>query len=254
MMFQSQYVYIVSLIVVFFLILIYAFNNLYTNFMHIFSNLFPLIISGIAFLFSILAFKRYWTKSKEYFSIIWLCFSIGLGLWFLGETTWAIFTLILGVEIPFPSIADIFWLIGYIPIFISLFLYVKSFSKVLSNRAIYLATIITIILLIVIFTTLIIPIFEFEFSTNTIISSAYPILDVILLYIAILGLLIFYKGRIGKSWFFISLGLILYVIGDLFFNYFITYGGYYCGHTLELFFHFGYLSLILAFYIHIKEL
>jgi hypothetical protein len=55
--------------------------------MHIFSNLFPLIISGTAFLFSILAFKRYWTKSKEYFSIIWLCFSIGLGLWFLGETT-----------------------------------------------------------------------------------------------------------------------------------------------------------------------
>jgi hypothetical protein len=78
---------------------------------------------------------------------------------------------------------------------------VKSFSKVLSNRAIYLATITTIILLIVIFTTLIMPIFEFEFSTNTIISSAYPILDVILLYIAILGLLIFYKGRIGKSWF-----------------------------------------------------
>jgi hypothetical protein len=97
--------------------------------MYIFSNLFPLIISGIAFLFSILAFKRYWTKSEEYFSIIWLCFSIGLGLWFLGETTWAIFTLILGVEIPFPSIADIFWLIGYIPNFYIIIFICEEFFK-----------------------------------------------------------------------------------------------------------------------------
>jgi len=252
---NAQYKYYeISLVLVIFLILIYVFQGFYYDFMYIFSNIFPPIISGIVFCFSILAFKKYWTKIKEYFSMIWLCFSIGLGFWFLGETTWAIYTLILGVELPFPSIADIFWLIGYIPIFISLFLYVKSFSKVLSNKTIYSTTIITIILLIIIFITLIIPVFEIEFSINTIISSAYPILDIILLHITILGFLIFYKGKIGKSWLFINLGFTSYVIADLLFNYFITYGTYYCGHPLELLFHFGDLSLILAFYIHMKEL
>jgi len=53
-------------------------------------------------------------------------------MWFLGEAIWAGYTLILNVEIPYPSVADVFWLGGYVPFFVALYLYVKTFGSALS--------------------------------------------------------------------------------------------------------------------------
>ena len=39
--------------------------------------------------------------------------AIGLGLWFIAEIIWTYFELGLQINTPFPSIADLFWLVGY---------------------------------------------------------------------------------------------------------------------------------------------
>jgi len=44
------------------------------------------------------------------------------------------------------------------------------------------------------------------------------------------------------------------VVADSSFSYTTAQGTYYAGHPLELFFHFGYLAFLLAFYLHTKEL
>ncbi|MFI5407266.1 MAG: hypothetical protein ACHQ1D_12250, partial [Nitrososphaerales archaeon] len=41
---------------------------------------------------------------------------VGLGLWFTAEIIWTYYQLGLGVETPFPSLADVFWLAGYAPL------------------------------------------------------------------------------------------------------------------------------------------
>ncbi len=223
--------------------------------MYSFSNIFPPLIAGAAFASSILALARYWGSLKEYFSLSWLCFAIGLGLWFLGEASWAVHTLYLGIELPYPSFADVFWLGGYIPMLIALLFYVKAFLKVLPGRVIYAITLAILVLAVLMLTVLAAPVFGAEEDLAVIFADfAYPILDTVLLYLAILSSAVFYKGRIGKSWLFITAGFISYTIADLLFSYTTTYGMYYCGHPLELLFHLGYLSLILAFHIHVKEL
>jgi hypothetical protein len=129
--------YEVSLVLACFLALFYAFQSFYPSVMYVFSNVFPPFIAGAAFASSFLALARYWGSLKESFSLSWLSFASGLGLWFLGEVSWAVYTLLLGIELPYPSIADVFWISGYIPMLIALFLYVKKFLHAVSNRILY---------------------------------------------------------------------------------------------------------------------
>ncbi|MDI6690745.1 MAG: hypothetical protein QME50_02615 [Candidatus Bathyarchaeota archaeon] len=50
------------------------------------------------------------------------------------------------------------------------------------------------------------------------------------------------------------MGIFMDVCGDILFSYTTLQESYYSGHFLELFYHFGYIFFLLAFYIHTKEL
>ena len=41
--------------------------------------------------------------------------AIGISFWFIAEMIWTYYQVGLGIESPFPSVADLFWLIGYLP-------------------------------------------------------------------------------------------------------------------------------------------
>jgi len=237
------------------LTVIYAFQGCYPEFMSFFSNAFPPFIAGAAVGASTLALRRYGHGVRERFPLVWLCFTLGMTLWFMGETSWAVYTLLFGVELPYPSIADVFWLGGYIPLFIALYLYVKTFGSVLSRRTIGIAMLVTFILSVLVSTTLITPVVGADEDLVTaLVDFAYPLLDLVLFSVAVLGLTVFLKGSLGKSWLLISAGILSFTGADMLFSYTTAQGVYYTGHLLELLFHFGDLLFILAFYVHVKEL
>jgi hypothetical protein len=176
-------------------------------------------------------------------------------LWFLGELSWAAYAFFLNVELPYPSIADIFWLGGYVPLLIALFAYSRLFASVLSKRKKALIAALIIILGVLVSVALIVPIMGVEENLTTlIIDLAYPLLDITLLSAALVGLAIFQKGSLGKSWLWIILGILLNVAGDMIFSYTTAQGTYYNGHPSELLFIYGYLLFMIAFYVHTKEL
>jgi hypothetical protein len=233
---------------------VYVFQGFYPEFISPLSNaLFPVVASAAVFS-SVFALRKYGPKLNK-FLMIWMCFTVGMTLWFLGELSWAIYTFLLNVEIPYPSIADIFWLGGYIPLLIALFVYSRLFVSVLSNRKKALIAAIIIILGVLVSAALIIPIMGVEENLATlIIDLAYPLLDIALLSMALVGLAIFQKGGLGKSWLWIILGIMLNVAGDMIFSYTTAQGTYYNGHLSELLFIYGYLFFTIAFYVHTKEL
>ncbi len=51
--------------------------------------------------------------------LLWLGLTIGWTLWTIAEFWWAIAAMI-GQEVPYPSWADFFWLVGYVPMYIAL--------------------------------------------------------------------------------------------------------------------------------------
>jgi hypothetical protein len=223
--------------------------------MYLFSNAFPPVVSGTAVVVSGLSLERYWRKAKGPFSKAWFYFTAGLFLWFMGEAIWAGYTLVLGVEVPYPSVADVFWLAGYIPFFVGLCLYVKIFGGALTKKTLAASMAATVILTIFVTGVLLTPVLGAEEDLAALIADfAYPLFDLALFSVAHLGLIIFWKGKLGKSWFFINAAIAMNVCADILFSYTTAYGTYYCGHMLELLYHFGYIFFALAFYLHTKEL
>lgn len=247
-------IYKISLSVIVGLILLYAFQGYYPDFITFFSNAFSPIIAGATVIVSGVSLERYWRKAKGKFPIIWLYFTCGLFLWFIGEAVWAGYTLILGVELPYPSAADVFWIAGYFPFFIALYLYVQLFAHALTKKNVAIVMAVTIILTVLVTTTLLAPILGAEENLIVMVMDfAYPILDLSLLSVALLGLIIFWKGELGKSWLLINAAILIDVCADILFSYTTAQGIYYSGHMLDLLFDFSYLFFLMAFYVHTKE-
>lgn len=248
--------FILSVLLGLALTFIYVFQANYSDFMYVFSNAFPPIIAGAAVIFAGLALKRYWGKPGDKFSRIWLSFTLGMIFWFLGELGWAIYTLALNVEVPYPSIADAAWFIGYIPLFAAFHGYVRNFQFTISRKLFRISAVIIDLVCFVSFAYFVTPVFADMAGKDAMAIAfdvAYPALDFVLLGYALLTLLIFLRGRIAFAWALISSAVFMFALADMLFSYTTLQGTYFNGHPLELAFHFGYILYALAFYAHTKE-
>jgi len=248
-------IYWITLAVAICLTALYAFETYYMDSMIIFSNAFPPFIAGATVITTAFALKRYWGGLRSKLTQVWLCFAIGIFFWFLGELTWAICALILKIAIPYPSVADAFWLTGYTVLLLALTAYLWLVKPAISKTILATASIIVLILGILSSYFLVAPALmqETDLITKTI-DVAYPTLDFIMLTLTITGLIILAKSRVNESWIFFNTGILMTTIGDSLFSYATAHHTYYEGHPLELFLHFGYLLFILAFHIHTKML
>jgi len=181
-------------------------------------------------------------------------------LWFLGECGWAVYTMVLNIEIPYPSVADVFWLSGYVPLFIALLLYVQLLKPAISTKIFLWATAIDTSISVMVFSPIIIPILLEASGQDlglTILNLAYPSLDIILFLTTLLGLLVLtttrLKGRLGVAWHLMNTAILLNVFGDVAFAHTTSSETYYNGHPLELLFLYSYIFFTLAFYVHKKE-
>lgn len=233
----------------------------HSDFLASFSNLFRPVVAMVALLASGLALRNYWENLESTLSRIWLFFTLGMSFWFLSELSWAILTLAFNIPNPYPSIADLYRLIGYAAFFSALFVYIGIFHTVISGKIVALTTAVTLptsagiipsILLLARGKTSIIN------TTTLFVTVAYPLFDLLLFATAMLGLLAFtmtpLRGRVKGAWLLLNAGILMNVFGDLLLSYANLHGIYYEGHPLELFFHVGYILFSLAFYIHTKEL
>jgi hypothetical protein len=154
----------------------------------------------------------------------------------------------------YPSVADVFWVAGYFPFFIALYLYVKLFGKVLTKKTLAFSMVSTAALTIIVATTLFMyTIGAEEDLVKLAIDFAYPLLDLLLFSVAHLGLIIFWKGKLGKSWLIMNAAIATDTFADILFSYTTAQGTYYSGHMLNVLFCIAYLFNLMAFYIHTKE-
>lgn len=233
----------------------YAFESYYVDSMTTFSNAFPPFIAGATVVTAVFALKRYWGGLGSKLTQVWMCFATGIFFWFLGELTWAIYALMLKIRIPYPSIADAFWLVGYVLLLLALTAYLWLVKPAVSQTVLVSASTISLTMSILFSYFLITPALmqETNLTTRTI-DVIYPTMDFIMLILAITGLIILAKSRVTISWILFNTGILMTAIGDSLFSYATAHNTYYEGHPLELFLHFGYLLFILAFYIHTKTL
>lgn len=212
-----------------------------------------IIVSGVCAFVAYLPARKW--KEQGGLGVVHLGLFLAVLLWFLGESVWGIYEVLLAVEVPYPSVADIFYLAGYIPALLGITFFlvrVKAAIKGIAFQAAILSG------LVIIGSSIVFLINPIIASSSSILAKifdvGYPSLDTVLLTLAVTMLIAFAGGNIGQSWFWISFGMILTTMADLAFSFGTLSGWYYSGHPIELLWLWGYIGLALGFNAQRKQL
>jgi len=182
-------------------------------------------------LIATLLFIRVWhtASSKDVSKRIWGLVTIGMVSWLVAESIWGFYEVILGQNIPYPSIADLFWLFGYIPFYAALVIQYRIFQTTPTQRQKLIIAVLTIVFALAGSLLVLKPIVE-SFDPGKVLESllnvAYPLFDLILLILTVVIVFAVEQGRFSFTWRLLSLGLVLMSLGDIMFAYTSTVGTY----------------------------
>jgi len=188
--------------------------------------------------------------------IIWLLLFISSFFSILGEMSWATYDLILKVD-PYPSWADLFWIIGYILLLSALILEDRAVKIPRNKVLVIIWSIIIIGATIAIYFTFVneMLIYEDYGIPEKIISLFYIVWDMIQLFI--LGMIFFkYRhGSLGISWLIILIGITVRTAADITYTYMDWLEIYEnnMGYN-DPFFVAGYYLVAIAGFLHLKTI
>ena len=133
----------------------------------------------------------------------------GLVLYFIAEILWAYYSIGLGIEVPFPSLADAFWLAAYAPFGYGLFSLSRLYSKHGKSKMKALAVMsLSVAAFSSYYILQLISVSDLtgpDAALPLAISIAYPVFDAILLVPALLVILSSGKGYLTSiPWIFVS--------------------------------------------------
>ncbi len=196
----------------------------------------------------------YRQKANGVFGRAYACLAAGLVFYLIAELLWAYYSIGLGVEEPFPSLADAFWLAAYAPFGYGLFtlskLYTygnhKKTNKSLTIMTVAIATFAAYYVTQLVFVS---DLSSSEGITAMIISIAYPILDSILIIPALLAVMSAGRGYLTSiPWIFVS--WIFTAIADGLFGFTAVIGMEFT--VWNLFYNAAYLSMAAGLLWHNK--
>ncbi|HLP81452.1 MAG TPA: hypothetical protein VK141_05615, partial [Nitrosomonas sp.] len=185
----------------------------------------PLAILTI--LISIMLWKQVSGNTNSGF--LWSHMIAGWACWTIAEILWAVFAY-LSQDMPYPSWADFFWVLGYIPMGMGLAARVRSLpAKPTTNQ---LAVIWGVSIATIIFTAIFVlqPIVLNNDPTKlveSILNLLFPILDLVLLVIVLYLFFAYEQGAYGFGWRLILVGFITHQVANLLFSYASTAELYY---------------------------
>jgi hypothetical protein len=208
-----------------------------------FSMLIPLSVSVFAFITS----RRY--AGTLVYSRAYVMLGIAFVLMFLAELTYFVYEQILELD-PYPSIADVFFFVFYPMLILYLLINIKFFSPKITKSG--LGIIIgTPIIATTIYTYLTLEDFgNFDFYYGIIFVAAASIT----LGLSINTARIFKGGLIGTAWLVLVIGIIINVIGDVWYYYLEVIGEYTLEDPVNLCWYSAYLLILYALYKHKKAL
>ncbi|MFX1521691.1 MAG: hypothetical protein ACFFCD_17430 [Promethearchaeota archaeon] len=183
---------------------------------------------------------------------IWLYIAIGTLFGAIGEFTWFYYEIILEID-PYPSIADVAWIISY-PILTLAFVKANQLIKTkLSKEMLILFAVISGICVVAIFLIVVLPIATFpvgeDFSmAEKVVSILYPVLDIFLFLFAFLLLLRFKGAKISFAWFLLAVSHLMDVFTDSWFSYLDWEEIYFTYHPVDLLWIVSYALIVIAAY------
>lgn len=153
---------------------------------------------------------------------MWLCF--GNGIWTLAEIWWMYF-IVFADEVPYPSGADVLWVLGYLPVGIAIILYAFEYHMRLNFKKVALALLAGGVLPVALFLSLIPPSNSSQ-AAQFITEAVYPPLDLILATGGFLCMLSSQKRLGQRPWLLIGFSLVIDAYADIWY-WLLTFWGVY---------------------------
>lgn len=158
----------------------------------------------------------------------WRLLTLGLGLLMAGQALIAVYQFVLGIELPFPSLVDVFFLLAYPLLVGALAMFLRAYMASgfpigPASERLWLAAGVTVLCAAIGF-----PILRPVVTTpapflETLLNVVYPVLDFVLLIPAVLLIRIslrFRGGAVWKVWATLLAGLVFLCVADILFAYF----------------------------------
>lgn len=207
-------------------------------------NLGYIPITGTFLVLSLLIAYRFGLTGNH--GLAWFSFAAFAISWFIAEMLWIYQELVLKEE-PFPSAADIFYIVGY-PFLLMFFVaYLQPVKTAITKKILGISCMISIGVLV--------PSLYLVLGNgvnadplNVILGAIYPVFDAMVIIPAIIGVVLFFKGQVNFMWTLVCLGTICLFAADTAFLFGQNEDSYYTGNPAEILFYWNYVFL--AFGVH----
>jgi len=201
-------------------------NSLFTEEQSFEARLFQdiIIVGSIALATVFLFYLSILYKPSTSVGKVWLLLALGALGWTIGESTFSYYELFTDIE-PFPSIADFFYLIAYIPLSMALILQMVHMDITLAKKEkIVIAIVYALICVFVIVTVIVIPIQQASPIPQSevfayFVGALYPILDLILILCVFVVFAKIRHGKVNTAWILLLIGILITTIADIIFNW-----------------------------------
>jgi len=234
-----------TLLIVAFLSLWYFLKPVDPDSASIVESLIFVILSGTsALVFLVLAYRFNFIHTKPGQTMSALV--IGFFLWFLAETVWLVYML-MSIEPSPPSIADIFWIAGYVPQAIALLMNARAIRVKFSPTMMVIWVSISILTMAMVLLLEVIPFLVASPGIDTMTTVVYPICDAVIIILALVTVLKFQAGEVAKPWAALIVGFILTSIGDIWYTFAIWTGEYATAYNpVDFFLTLGYVAYVVS--------
>jgi hypothetical protein len=178
----------------------------------------------------------------------------GMLMWGFGNLAWLYYNVVMGIELPYPSLADVGY-IGMIPFAsFGLLLLLRSVKIKFDKAAILKITLIPIAMFLVTYLLFIqSKLAEDADPVVKILNVAYPVGDVVFLSFGLAILSLVKGGKMFRPIGIICAGFIVEAVADFVFSWSTSTGTYYVGSLADLFFALAFFTLGLGMY-YIKDI
>ncbi len=158
----------------------------------------------------------------------WLLVGLGVASYAVGDIVWTVLDLHMGLD-PYPSLADVFYVLQYVFFVAALALAVRSYKDLAPIRTpIMVAALVGLVLTAAVLMFLLVP-YIFPAGTaelgfwGLVVSTFYPLGDVLLIFSPALALSLVIRqlgaGRLGWPWWIVVVGAIIFALTDTAYSY-----------------------------------
>lgn len=241
----NKYLIFFLLVVVFVLLVVNMFDKHVTMAV---TDLLYVLTSGGLLVLSIIIATRFGATGDH--GKAYQLFAGFAGLWFTAELVW-MFSELTNVPSSLAIDGDWLYLGGYFFLFLFSIYYLKPMMKAISNKMLAYAFLATI--------TFLVPTLYATYSYNPTASlpqiiwaGIYPVADSVVLFPAVLGMMLFFKGQVNFFWSLACLAIILNIVADSGFLFLHVDQSYYSGHPLDILYAWSYILFSFGIYSHVK--